>query len=183
MSKKWNNEIAIPRDNGYILRVIEEGFAPSKSSGKPMITLKHEIVAPEEVEVAGEKITIAGVKANLLNYLVTKSIDEEGKVDESKSSGLKEQLVDAYKNYGVDLQGAEVNVDNPPLGFKGKLVYAVLDDEAKAMRKTPTKEQLDKGQKIGDVMLHPQTKLPMIEHWPKIVKIICPAEQPANTPY
>lgn len=183
-TKKWNNEIPINRDT-YMIRCIEEGFAPSRSSGKPMITLKFEIAAPETISVAGEDIMVVGVKSNLVRYQVTKSVDDQGNVDTEKSASLKKALEEMYGQFGIKLT-EELNVDNPPLGFKNKLVWAVLDNERKPMLRTPTKEQLDKGIKRDApelIMLHPVTKQPMIENWPQIIKIICPAEQPANQPY
>jgi hypothetical protein len=184
MNKKWDNTMPINRDT-YMLRCIEEGFAPSRSSGKPMITLKCEIASPETINIAGEDILVVGIKAGLTHYQVTKSVDDQGVVDEEKSKALKKSLEELYEQFGIKVDG-ELNVDNPPLGFKNKLVWAVLDNDRRPMLRTPTKEQLDKGIKRDApelIMLHPQTKQPMIENWPKIVKIICPAEQPANQPY
>ena len=43
MLEKWNNQVNITNEN-VIVRVLEESFGPSKSSGNPMITLTWEVV-------------------------------------------------------------------------------------------------------------------------------------------
>lgn len=185
MSKKWNSDVAWQRGN-YILRVTEESFAPSRSSSSPMITLKHEVVAPEEMDVAGVKFNVAGVKVGTTSWFVTYPLDDEGNL--SKDCDLDAKLTDLkelYKAYGVD-PGRELtkeDLQNPPLGFKGKLVWYLMDNDLKEIRKTPTAEQLAKGIRQGDPILHPITKLPMKDNWPRLNKPVCPAEAPANSPY
>ena len=168
MSKKWNSEIAIPTDSSYIIRCIEEVFGQSKSSGKPMITLKFEVVTPEEVDVAGEMITIAGVQTSP-QYYVTQSVDENGNIDVEKSAEILKRLEKLYKAFG--LPADSINPENPTLGFKGKEVYAVLAADTQERRKSPTAAQLAAGQKQGDVMINPLTKAPLIYNSIKVGEI------------
>lgn len=58
-------EANVPRDS-YIARIIEKSFAPSKSSGRPMVTLKCEIISNNRGEDIvdnpdGSKSKVAGV--------------------------------------------------------------------------------------------------------------------------
>ena len=46
--QKWNTSIPWVKKSDYILRCIEEIFAPS-SGGNPMVTLKFEVAAPDTV--------------------------------------------------------------------------------------------------------------------------------------
>jgi hypothetical protein len=178
---KWSNSIPWFKSNDYICRCIEESFGPAKSSGNPMLELKWEVVAPEEMEYNGEKFNIAGVSAGLSTYFVTKTVDAEGNVDTEKSSNNEKRLQQLYDD--LELGVPSVNVDNPPLKFKGLLAYCLMEDNKTEQRKSPTKEQLSKGQKMGDIMLHPKTKQPMVVHYPKIAQIICRAPELANKPF
>src|SRR5437879_5627696 len=81
---KWNRSVPFPRDN-FILRCIEESFGPSKSSGKPMISLEYEVVSPEDaVSADGKRYTVVGEK--IIKYYTTKSVDGEGNIDADKSA-------------------------------------------------------------------------------------------------
>jgi len=180
MSRKIGTDIAIPQDSSYIIRCIDETFGPSKSSGKPMITLKFEVVSPEEVEVAGEMISIAGAQPTP-NYYVTQSIDENGAVDVVKSAEILKRLKAVYKAFG--LPDADINPENPALGFKGKTVYALLYPDKQERRKSPTAAQLAAGQKQGDVMINPVTKQPLTSYYIKVGEIFGLATTDGNKPY
>ena len=173
--KTWNSEISFPQDN-YIIRCIDESFGPSKSSQNPMITLGFEFVAPETITVAGEEYGIAGVK--IPDYLaVTKVMNEDGSVDSEKSDNCKTRLNKLCIAFGLP---AIDNPDNPTLGFKNKLVWALCNCNTVERRKSPTAEQLAKGQKQGDVLKNPITGKPLVLYFPKIVEIFGPAEAPAG---
>jgi hypothetical protein len=180
MSRKWTPEIKIPQDSSYIIRCIEESFAPSKSSNNPMITLKFELVSPEEVEVAGELVNVAGVQPSPL-YIVTQAMDESGNIDVEKSANGAKRLKAMYTAFG--LPNDNVNPENPALGFKGKVVYALLYPDTSERRKSPTAAQLAAGQKQGDIMINPVTKQPLVNHYIKIGEIFGLAPTDAAKPY
>lgn len=154
-----------PRDN-YILRVIGDGFAPSKSSNNPMITLEFEVVSPEELEIAGEHYVVAGTK--LKNYYPTIVMEGDNQ-NEEKTANAQARVKKLYELFG--LPNDSINFENPSLEFRGKLVYALLYDDPSEQRKSPTKEQLAKGQRQGEVLRNPITKQPLISHYPKVGEI------------
>lgn len=81
MAKKWSAAVMIPTSSEYANRITGASFSPSKSSGNPMVTVECEVVTPQEVEVGGEQVNIAGVSTT--NYFVTTVIDPKTKtVDE-----------------------------------------------------------------------------------------------------
>lgn len=167
---KWNSKVMFPKDI-YILRCLEESFGPSNRSGKPMWTLEFEIVAPETINVAGEEYQIVGQKTSK-KYVTVKSIDKEGIEDEGKSANLQKMAIAVYVAFGMT---APTEWDNPLGGFKGKLVHALVSDRATEQRKTPTPEQVKRGQE-GDVLKHPITGQPLVSHYPEIDEIYGLAE-------
>jgi hypothetical protein len=177
MSKKWNMEIAWERQSNYKLRCVEETFGLS-SKDSPMITLKFEVVSPEEMEVAGEVYNIAGTP--LRYFQVTKSM-ADGQVDVDKTAECKKRLEKLYAAF--DLPTDNINPENPTLGFKGKVVYAMLENSVTEKRKSPTKEQLAKGVKQGDILLNPKTNQPLTSNYPKISEIFGTASVDASKPY
>jgi hypothetical protein len=62
-------------------------------------------------------------------------------------------------------------------------VYALLYPDTQDRRKSPTAEQLAKGQKQGDVMINPITKKPLTQHYPKIGEIFGLAPTDTNKSY
>jgi hypothetical protein len=180
MSRKWTTDIKIPQDSSYIIRIIEESFNPSKSSGNPMITLKAEIVSPEEVEVGEEQINIAGVQPSPM-YYTTQVMDGEGVVNQEKTDNCAKRLKTLYTAFEMD--ATNINPENPTLGFKGKVVYALLYPDTTERRKSPTAAQLKAGQKQGDIMLNPKTKQPLVQHYIKVAEIFGLAPTDAAKPY
>ena len=167
MSEKWNSKTPWNNDN-YILRCLSADFGPSKSSGKPMITMEHEVIAPQEVEIGGKMVTVAGTK--IKTYNVTQSINEAGEVDMEKTESIRERLEKLYAAYGLDF--TTFNAENPDVtGFVGKCVHAYVVANPTEKRKSPTAEQLKKGEKQGDILKNPITGKPMVEYWPKIDEI------------
>lgn len=164
MAQKWNSKVPFNKDN-YILRCVEAEFGPSKSSNKPMITLGFEIAAPQEMQVGDESYIIAGLKTK--KYYVTQSINEKGEVDIEKTESLRKQLEELYNMFGISFEG--FNPENVDVSeFKGKLVHALLSCNSTEERKSPTREQLLKGQRQGDIIKNPVTGKPMIKHFPQI---------------
>jgi len=171
MAEKWNSAVMFPQDNA-ILRVIEAGFGPSKSSGNPMITLGYEIVAPESINVAGVDYSVAGLKITP-GYYTTATLDDAEKTTTNEQRVFKSaspERPSLYEVFEIDTTGVDKN--NPDVTvFKGKLVHALLTSEVKEKTKSPTAEQLKKGQKVGDVIKNPKTGKPEITFYPKIVKL------------
>ena len=161
---KYNRSMELPQDN-YILRVLDEGFAPSKSSGNPMITLETEVHSPSEIEIAGQPVTVAGLK--IKRYLPTQVI-ENGELNIDKTQKAAKRLETEYKLFGLSFDG--FNPENPTLGFKGKLVHARLYSKKTEQRKAPTAEQRAAG-KLGDVIVNPITNQPVVNYEPQIAEI------------
>jgi hypothetical protein len=159
-----------PQDN-YIVRCIDESFGPSKSSSNPMITLGFEIVAPDEVEVGGEHINVAGVQTT--GYYTTQVIDGDGQLDLEKTSNCRQRLADLYKAFGLDFE--DFNPENPVLGFKGKVVHVLMYGKEQERRKSPTAEQL-KNKQQGDIIKNPLTGKAVITYQPTIGQIYGLAE-------
>lgn len=181
MSQKWNMDTPWERKSDYILRCIEETFAPS-NGGNPMVTLKFEVAAPEEVEINGEMRVVAGVP--ITSYNVTKSMkgytDNQGNVVTPEMQTAKKQAQYIKLLNAFEIPSDNINWDSPPLGFKGKCVYAMLENDATEQRGSPTKADLAKGIKVGPILMNPKTKQPLVKNYPKIVEIYGIAEV-ANT--
>jgi hypothetical protein len=175
---KWNSNIPWQKDSSYILRCLEANFGPSKKEN-PMITFKYEVVSPETFEVAGVAYEIAGVP--MKTYQVCQTL-EGGVVDVEKTTKNKEALVKLYNAFGLD--STNINPENPDTtGFVGKCVYAMVYNDQQDQRKTPTKAQLDKGIRQGDILLNPITKQPLKSNYPKIGEVFGLAPTDNNKPY
>lgn len=184
MATKFNTRVQCPRDN-FVLRCIEESFGISKGKENPMITLKWEIDRPEELEIGGELYTMAGTQTT--SYYTTIVLNGEGDLAE-KTRKSQENLVKLYEDCGLipknsTVANCGIDFENPKLGFKGLLVWALLYSDEVAQRKTPTKEQLAKGIKQGDIILDPIKKIPVVSYYPKIDRIFGLAEAAANKPF
>lgn len=164
MADKWSSKVQFPQDN-FVLLCTEESFGPSKSSGKPMITLKFEVHAPQTANIAGTEYVVAGVEIPF--YTVTKSINADGVVDEEKQENVKKRLNALYAQFGLP---EPTDLENPTLGFKGKKVWALLSSDKQEKRKAPTAEQAARGEE-GEVITNPITGQPLINYWPRINEI------------
>jgi len=160
---KYNSNVKLGPDN-FIIRTIGEEFGPSRA-GKPMITLEHEIVSPETVNVNGIDYEVAGL--TLKTYHVTKSVDEQGNVDPGAQQDTVSRLNELTTAYSLpDIS----DVDNPTLGFKGKQLWVLISSQENAKTKSPTSEQLKEGKKIGDPIVNPITGKPEVYYRPQIDK-------------
>jgi hypothetical protein len=174
---KWNMSLPWVKKSDYILRCIEEKFGPS-NSGNAMWTLKFEVAHPEtvinddskEMSVAGTPIQFWAVTNN-----VTGSKDTSPEEATAKARDRYKKLLTVF-----ELPTDDINWDNPSGGFKGKLVYALVDDNESEQRGTPTKADLAKGIKQGPVLINPKNKKPLKSHYPKIVEIFGLAELPTS---
>lgn len=166
--KNWNKTVPFPTDN-YLLRIIDATFAPSKGSGKPMITLMTEIQSPDVVSVvengADVEYNVAGIKPRPL-YQVTKSVDAEGNVDAEKTATLSGNVDTLYAKLGLT-KPADPENHNPEV-FKNVVFWAVVTGRKQEKRKSPTAAQLAAGQKVGDVLTNPLTAEPQLEFYPEI---------------
>jgi len=160
MSSSYNRNMQLPQDN-YVMRVIGEEFSNSKSSGNPMITLTLEVQHPDEVEIAGEAVSVAGLE--IKRYLPTMAKD-----DPEKSAKALARVEAEYKLFGLDFDG--FNPENPVLGFKGKLVHVRLYSKERESRKAPTTEQKAKNQP-GDLIKNPITNKAVVSYEPTIAEI------------
>jgi len=182
--EKWTNSVMFPTDN-FVLRVVEAGFGPSKSSGNPMITLTPEIVSPASIEVAGIEYNIQGLKVSpyyaTTQTLPSASVTEEEAEEKSKYNDTRvfnstnPEKPSLYQLFEIDATGVDKN--NPDVSqFKGKLFHARLKSKVNEKTKSPTAEQLKKGQKVGDVIKNPKTGKPEVTFYPEIDKIYGIAE-------
>jgi len=169
-----------PRDT-FVLRCTDEGFAPSKGKGNPQITLHFEVDRPEDVEIAGEQYSVAGVKTKNYYPTIIFSDPQNGVVDEEKTKNAQERVKRLYESFG--LKSDAINFENPVLEFKGKLVHSLMYSKAEPQRRAPTKEQVAKGITEGDIIKHPINGEPLISYWPKIDEIYGPANAEANKPF
>lgn len=162
--KNWNNKVPFPSDSNYMNRIIDAKFAPSKSSGQPMLTLEYEVVAPTAGVVIGDsEYNLLGVKVK--KYHVTKKLNE-GIVDIDKTAESQEQIKELYVLHGLD--STDINWDNIDVKpFIGVVVYTQMYGEAVEERKLPTAEQLKRGDQ-GDLQRHPVTGEKLIQYRPQI---------------
>lgn len=187
MSTKWNASMQFPTDSNYTNRILSAKFGPSNSSGNPMVTLECEVVQPEEVEIAGENVTIAGV--NTKSYYTTQVTDNE-----ERTVSSRKRLVDLLNNLGIDT--SNLNWDNlgPQLQpLVGKCILTMMSAQVQERRKTPTAAQIAEAKKngvtdfrnIGEVMKNPVTGKPLINYWPQISEIfgLSPDQTGGNKPY
>lgn len=168
MSKKWNSDIMFPTDSNYIARIVGASFGPA-STGTPMITLDWEVVSPQEKEVAGESITVAGVKVK--TRYVTDAKDSE---DTEAKGNIRSRVKDTLEKLGYE---GEIDWDNLNVdALKGKLVYVQMSANIVQQRKEPTLEQIAAAKKSGKraegtIMKHPVTGKELIQYWPQIDEI------------
>lgn len=107
-SKALTSKVQLPKD-AYVLRVIDESFAPSKSSGKDMITLEVEIVHPQVVKDSkGNEIECGGYKFKTYFPLH----NDDAKIQER----MRNNLFDLWEKIGKPVE--DFDVKNPPLFFK-----------------------------------------------------------------
>lgn len=170
MATRYNRNMNLPQDN-YVMRVIEESFGPSKGSGNPMITLKMEIQHPDEMEIDGELVTVAGV---IIERYLTTQVKEGGVINVEKTENCAKRLEDEYKLFGLDF--SDFNPENPVLKFKGRLVHVRLYAKEQESRKAPTPEQKAKNQ-LGDLIKNPITNKAVVSYQPQIAEVYGLAEE------
>lgn len=188
MAKKWSAAVMIPTSSEYANRITGASFSPSKSSGNPMVTVECEVVTPQEVEVGGEQVNIAGVSTT--NYFVTTVIDPKTKtVDEEATAKKRGQFREFWEKCGLD--SSEINWDNIEVKkLEGKVLLTQMESEMEEKRATPTAEQIAKAKEKGvrpegTIMKNPVTGKPLVNYWPKIREFfgLSPDQTPSANPY
>ncbi len=172
MSIKWNATMQFPTDSNFTNRIIGIDFGPSKSSNNPMLTVTCELYHPQEVEIDGKQVTIAGVETT--NYFITENPGDEEKTVASRQRCMDnfwtkvhtpEELENAHKEPNWE------NIDTKHL--LGRLVLTQMEATTQERTKSPTAEQIakakaNKTKPVGDLMKHPVTGKTLINYWPKI---------------
>lgn len=173
MATDYNQKMQFPTNDNFVNRITGAEFKESKTSGNPMIALTMEVVSPETVDIGGKEVNIAGVET--ISYYTVTSF-KNGEEDVDKTAKNRERLEELYTNLGLDF--TQVNFNNPDVApFKGLVVLTAMGCENNPQHKTPTAEQLAKGQKVGDVMKNPVTGKELFFYKPNIKEIfgIAPA--------
>lgn len=179
--QKYTSKVKFPKGADYIIGCTDEGFAPSKSSNNPMITLEFEVRAPESKMIDGEEYNMAGTRVAPV-YFVTVPMDAAGVVDKDKQKATVARLEKVCRAFGLPFDSATFNPENPTLGFKGKNVYAALYCESSEQRDDPTPEQLAR-KELGTIQKNPITGEPRVRHNAKIDEIFGLAQTDATKPY
>ena len=140
-STALNASKQLPR-NRYAIRFIDEKHSPSKSTGNPMVTLEAEIVHPETIvsPFTGETLEVAGSKVKPI-YMSLQSKKEDGSIDTKATQEAVDRYTDFMQKCGLEVPEKGIDPENPVMGFKGKVVDAILDAEEFVQRATPTPEQ------------------------------------------
>lgn len=174
MSVKWNSKIMFPTDSAYKARICGAVFGASKSSSNPMITVTWEVVAPQEVEVGGELVNIAGVQTTEYYSTATIDKDSESGFDDEKTKNARKRVQELYTTLGIEEAIDWENPDTKPL--LGKCAYVGMKSDVNERRKTPTLAQIEACKKAGkrpegDLMTHPITGAKLTDYWPKVTDV------------
>jgi hypothetical protein len=156
-----------------------------------MFTFNWEVVAPDTYNIGGQDVVLAGIKVT--SYHVTKHFDENGDVDEAKTSQDTQRVfvgtadcASLYERFGLD--GSKEDRENPDIKqFVGKKVLAQLKGKSEPDRRTPTSEQIAKAKKAGkrpegDIMKHPVTGKEQVLWKPELVEVFGIAQNPNGGP-
>lgn len=179
----WNSKMPFPKD-AYILKCVEESFAPSKSSGNPMLTRTWEIISPEIIVIGDKQVNIGGVKLTQYRPVKCKNSKEEAEAtgkewNEEKSDKAFGSLRDELIAMGFDPNG-EIDDENPPRWAENKTVLALCYGKKDVARKPPTREQLSKGIKQGDEIKDAYGK-PIETYTPVIETVLSLADDKTNS--
>lgn len=168
-----NNKIELPRDR-YLCQCISEQFGPSQG-GNPMITRKWQLVSPEQKEINGQNVVIAGTE--FVQYLVVKNmVGDEKNSAEEKTAKSQARLLEDYKRLGFgDL---DIDDENPKLIAKGIFADCICGSEESQQRKQPTPEQKAQ-RKMGDPILDSNGK-PIVTYRPVLLEVLGVAEKPSG---
>lgn len=146
-AKLWNFRLFFPTDN-YIIRCLSQESGVS-SNDNPMTVCEWEIVNATPRMIGEQLIDFDGVKFK--SYHVTAVKD-----DAEKSQNAFNAFDEILRKAGHDTSEGWDD-ENPPQVLKGKVFYAALAGKEQPMFKSPTPEQVAKGQKMGDPLKDPIT--------------------------
>lgn len=108
-SKKLSSKVQLPNGH-YVIRIIDEVFGPSKSSGNKMFTLTAEIVSPDVAEDAlGNTIEVAATE-----FVMYYPIEND---DPKKLDNAIERLYDLYDKIGYAVPAGGIDEEKPYLPF------------------------------------------------------------------
>lgn len=162
--------------NRYSLQCMEETFETS-SKGNLMIKRVWQLIAPQYVEVGGQKIDVLGQEFQ--QYLTTKCFkkDSEGAdvPDEEKTKSMMNRVFDDFSVLGLPCD--EIDESNPLLGAKGIVADAICGSEEFTQTKDPTPEQVQRGQKYGDPILDANDR-PIKGFKPKLISLLALSNVP-----
>lgn len=150
-----------------ILRCLEAKFGPSKSSGKPMITVDFEIVGIRKSNDSDELLT--EVVHNGVTYVIA------GQRVNSIYISLSGDAVKYYKPLwakftGLPVEQFTVDTDNPDLShFQNLAISAVVQANTVPKRAPLTEEQKAAGKTEGDIVVDEDGK-PLVSKYVEIVK-------------
>lgn len=149
-AKLWNFRMFFPTDN-YVIRCLNQSAEVSQNNN-PMTVLEWEIVNAEPRMIGESLVDFDGVKFRSWHVTAVKSGEDQEKRSQDVFNTFDEILCKA----GHDTTEGWDD-ENPPQILKGKVFYAALAGKEQPMCKSPTPEQVAKGQKYGDVMKDPIT--------------------------
>ena len=150
---QWNNKVFFPKDK-YIIRCIEEESVISKGDN-PMVQRTWEIVSPETIQVGDRTLSVGGLKITQFRPTKVKNPlqdrETHGEWDTEKSDKSFNTFCDELKNAGVELPDEGIDDENPPCLMQDVTVAAIVYGKKDVARKSPTPEQMKKGQ-LGDTI-------------------------------
>ncbi len=190
MATKWNAKIQFPTDSNFVNRIIGWTFAPSNSKN-PMVTIETEVISPQEVDIAGEMVSIAGVTCK--SYYVTGVYDPAKQaLDETKTSDKQNKFV---QNVATPLGITKEEIDWNNLNtlkekVMGKLVLTLMSPDEEEERANPTSDEIAQAKAKGirpegRLLKNPVTGKTLIKYWPKIREIfgLSPNQDGMQVPY
>lgn len=174
----WNNKMPFPKDR-YTVKCQEEKLEVSKA-GNPMLVREFEIVAPDVVPSGDRMVSVAGKTITQWRVCKVHVEGNDKEWDQEKSDKSFGTVSEELRVCGFT--GEEIDDENPPLFLKGKTFDAILYAKEETARKSPTAEQLKKGQKQGDPIKDANGK-EVHTYQLQIETILGPSTVEANTPY
>lgn len=183
MSTKWNAKMQFPTESNYVNRITNAVFGPSKSSGNPMVTVSYEICEPQEVEIGGEMVSIAGVSCD--SYFPTTVLNPDHSVNEEKTESARKRFKEFYTLLGLNPE--EINWDNVDVSpLKGKVVLTMMSPDEQEQRANPSAAELAKNPKAqGKTLRNPVNNKPLVQYWPKVREVfgLAPNQNVVGNPY
>lgn len=125
----------LPKDN-YIVRCKKATAEVSKTSGKPMIKLIWEIARPDQIEVAGKPVSIAGIELRP-TYMVIHTDPSDAKKND--------RLFNTQEMFGIEPGVDPDDLEPYAKAFEGKVANAICGAEEYIQRKDLTDAEIAAG--------------------------------------